>query len=83
MKGGVGLGSLQPATDRGLVVQVFGTESSLQVLLFCGNDDVIDQIRDHEAPWGAHRRGGFRDPFGHVWLVGDKSPLEPFPRFEA
>ena len=22
---------------------------------------------------------GFTDPFGHVWLVGDKSPLMPFP----
>ena len=22
---------------------------------------------------------GATDPFGHVWLVGDKSPLMPFP----
>ena len=22
-------------------------------------------------------RGGFRDPFGHSWSVGDRSPLEP------
>jgi hypothetical protein len=26
-----------------------------------------------------HRQGGFRDPFGHVWLVGDFSPLQPRP----
>jgi PhnB protein len=26
-------------------------------------------------PWGAHRQGGFLDPFGHLWLVGDMSPL--------
>jgi PhnB protein len=33
-------------------------------------------VRDHhEAPWGTHRQGGFHDPFGHLWLVGDKSPL--------
>jgi PhnB protein len=25
-----------------------------------------------------HRQGGFTDPFGHVWLVGDKSPLQRF-----
>jgi len=25
-------------------------------------------------------RRGFRDPFGRTWLVGDKTPLEPFPR---
>jgi PhnB protein len=34
-----------------------------------------DAIRNHEAPWGTHRQGGFTDPFGHIWLVGDKSPL--------
>jgi uncharacterized glyoxalase superfamily protein PhnB len=35
-------------------------------------------IQDHLAPWGPHRQGGFTDPFGHVWLVGDKSPLNSF-----
>jgi PhnB protein len=45
-----------------------------------GADGSADEIRDHEVPWGVHRQGGFRDPFGHVWLVGDKSPLRPFPR---
>jgi PhnB protein len=40
-----------------------------------GADGTIDGIQDHETPWGRHRQGGFRDPFGHVWLVGDKSPL--------
>jgi uncharacterized glyoxalase superfamily protein PhnB len=33
------------------------------------------QLEDHEHPWGTHRQGGFRDPFGHVWSVGDRSPL--------
>jgi PhnB protein len=36
-----------------------------------------DPVRDHEAPWGSHRQGGFIDPFGHRWLVGDHSPLPP------
>ncbi len=45
-----------------------------------GADGSADEIRDHEVPWGVHRQGGFRDPFGHVCLVGDKSPLQPFPR---
>jgi PhnB protein len=35
-----------------------------------------DEVRDHQRPWGVHRQGGFFDPFGHLWLVGDKSPLE-------
>ncbi len=39
-----------------------------------------DDIRDHVTPWGTHRQGGFTDPFGHIWLVGDKSPLARFPR---
>jgi PhnB protein len=32
-------------------------------------------IEEHQMPWGTHRQGGFRDPFGHNWSVGDKSPL--------
>ena len=34
-----------------------------------------DPVRDHEMPWGRHRQGGFIDPYGHRWLVGDRSPL--------
>jgi uncharacterized glyoxalase superfamily protein PhnB len=30
------------------------------------------------VPWGIHRQGGFIDPFGHLWLVGDVSPLQQF-----
>ncbi|MFI7284724.1 VOC family protein [Micromonospora chersina] len=37
-------------------------------------------IEDHRVPWGTHRQGGFTDPFGHNWSVGDKSPLSSFPR---
>ncbi|GAA3194873.1 VOC family protein [Actinocorallia longicatena] len=37
-------------------------------------------IEDHGVPWGVHRQGGFTDPFGHRWSVGDRSPLSPFPR---
>jgi uncharacterized glyoxalase superfamily protein PhnB len=44
-----------------------------------GADGSIDPVRDHEAPWGTHRQGGFFDPFGHLWLVGDMSPLTQFP----
>ena len=34
-------------------------------------------VVDHEMPWGPHRQGGFRDPFGHNWSVGDRTPLRP------
>ena len=40
-----------------------------------GADATVDPVRDHQMPWGAHRQGGFLDPFGHKWLVGDRSPL--------
>jgi len=43
-----------------------------------GANGSVANIRDYVAPWGAHRQGGFTDPFGHVWLVGDKSPLTRF-----
>jgi PhnB protein len=32
-------------------------------------------VTEHELPWGTHRQGGFHDPFGHRWSVGDPSPL--------
>jgi len=37
------------------------------------------EIEDHRVPWGTHRQGGFTDPFGHRWSVGDRSPLSRFP----
>ena len=32
-------------------------------------------VTARELPWGTHRQGGFTDPFGHKWSVGDASPL--------
>ena len=36
----------------------------------------LEPVSDHDAPWGTHRQGGFTDPFGHRWSVGDRSPLQ-------
>ena len=61
--------------------------TSTRVEVFCEDPDTfiaraiqagangVDKIRNHEAPWGVHRQGGFVDPFGHIWFVGDRSPL--------
>jgi uncharacterized glyoxalase superfamily protein PhnB len=38
-----------------------------------------DPPRDHAMPWGPHRQGSFVDPFGHLWFVGDRSPLRRHP----
>jgi PhnB protein len=67
--------------------------TSARVEVFCDDPDAViaraleggakgslDDIKDHAMPWGPHRQGGFVDPFGHIWLVGDRSPLAPFPR---
>ena len=67
--------------------------TSVRVEVFCDDPDALiaralaagasgnlEDIRDHAMPWGLHRQGGFVDPFGHRWLVGDRSPLTPFPR---
>ena len=65
--------------------------TSTRVEVFCDDPDGFieraveagaignrDAIRDHQMPWGIHRQGGFTDPFGHIWLVGDRSPLRQF-----
>ena len=62
--------------------------TSTRVEVFCDDPDAFiaraveagaqggsDPIRNHQMPWGIHRQGGFLDPFGHIWLVGDRSPL--------
>lgn len=36
----------------------------------------VQTVHDHELPWGVHRQGGFSDPFGHRWSVGDRTPLD-------
>ena len=38
--------------------------------------EVRDLVVDHHMPWGVHQQGVFTDPFGHLWFVGDRSPLE-------
>lgn len=64
--------------------------TTVRVELFVDNPDELvaravkagaagSEIKDYQRPWGVHRQGGFTDPFGHVWHVGDKSPLAPVP----
>ena len=61
---------------------------SVRVEVFCDDPDAFigraiaagakgraDPVRVHDMPWGPHRQGSFADPFGHVWFVGDRSPL--------
>jgi uncharacterized glyoxalase superfamily protein PhnB len=81
----------EPAANGWESPTVLGITSA-RVEVFCDDPDAFiaravqegargdrDRIRDHEAPWGIHRQGGFVDPFGHIWLVGDRSPLSRFP----
>jgi uncharacterized glyoxalase superfamily protein PhnB len=65
---------------------------SVRVEVFCDDPDAViaaalkagatgslADVRNHQMPWGTHRQGGFTDPFGHRWLVGDRSPLSRHP----
>ncbi len=66
--------------SRTVRVEVFvdDPDSFIERAVTAGADGSVDQIRDHQAPWGVHRQGGFIDPFGHLWLVGDRSPLRTY-----
>ena len=81
----------EPARNGWESPKAIGT-TTVRVELFCDDPDAViaraveagangsfDEIRNHQAPWGTHRQGGFVDPFGHIWLVGDISPLNRFP----
>lgn len=78
---GTGFGSPDALGATTARVEVFSGDPDAFIAraIAAGADGSLDEIRDHQAPWGVHRQGGFTDPFGHVWLVGDKSPLKPFP----
>jgi PhnB protein len=57
-------------------VEVFVTDpDAFWTRAVAAGADGHDPVRDHQMPWGPHRQGGFFDPFGHLWLVGDHSPL--------
>jgi PhnB protein len=73
-----GFASPAGAVTARVEVFVADPDAFVRRAVAAGADGSADAVRDHEAPWGTHRQGGFRDPFGHVWLVGDASPLQPF-----
>jgi PhnB protein len=65
------------AGTRTVRVEVFvdDPDGFVERAVTAGADGGVDPVRDHQMPWGTHRQGGFLDPFGHRWLVGDRSPL--------
>lgn len=54
-------------------------DAVIERAIAAGATDSPNGTRNHQAPWGTHRQGGFTDPFGHRWMVGDTSPLQPHP----
>jgi uncharacterized glyoxalase superfamily protein PhnB len=67
--------------SRTVRVEIFTDDPDgfIERAVAAGADGSVDRIRNHQMPWGTHRQGGFTDPFGHRWLVGDRSPLSPHP----
>jgi len=55
-----------PATlgTRTVRVEVFADDPDgfIERAVAAGADGSVDKIRDHQAPWGIHRQGGFIDP---------------------
>ena len=45
--------------------------SSVTGMVCLACNDVMTTV----SGWVTHRQGGFIDPFGHKWSVGDASPL--------
>lgn len=81
----------QPENNGWISPTEIGT-TTCRVEVFCADPDALirralaagatgslDDLKDHKTIWGIHRQGGFIDPFGHIWLVGDTSPLHAFP----
>ena len=56
-------------------VEVFVDEPDRVIARAVEAGAIGGETKNHICPWGTHRQGGFTDPFGHNWLVGDKSPL--------
>jgi len=82
---------LHESTDMGFESPVVVGSTTVRVEVFVDDPDVFiekaiaggatvisDGVQNHRVPWGVHRQGGFTDPFGHVWLVGDRSPLQKY-----
>jgi len=65
------------AGTRTVRIEVFvdDPDAFVERAVAAGADGAGDPVRDHQMPWGVHRQGAFLDPFGHRWLVGDRSPL--------
>lgn len=63
--------------SRTVRVEVFvdDPDSFVRRAVAAGAVGSVEDVRNHDRPWGTHRQGGFTDPFGHIWLVGDRSPL--------
>jgi uncharacterized glyoxalase superfamily protein PhnB len=83
---------LHEPTSKGFASPAAPGATTVRVEVFCDDPDKFigravaagaggsaAETRDHQRPWGVHRQGGFTDPFGHVWLVGDRSPLTRHP----
>jgi uncharacterized glyoxalase superfamily protein PhnB len=65
-------------TTTRIEVFVYVPEDMVARATSSGASDV-EPVTDHDAPWGTHSQGGFTDPFGHRWSVGDRSPLQALP----
>ena len=71
-------GEIDPvrARVRSVRIELF-VEDPVAVLdrAVAGGAKLRSGVEARDTPWGTHRQGGFTDPFGHEWSVGDAGPL--------
>lgn len=77
----------EPADNGWLCPETVGTTTTRIELFVDDPDTFVDRavragatplnpVETDDMPWGPHRQGTFRDPFGHLWFVGDHTPLD-------
>jgi PhnB protein len=65
-------------TTTRIEVFIDDPDQLIELAAHAGATDV-KPVSAHDTPWGPHRQGGFTDPFGHRWSVGDRTPLQRLP----
>src|ERR1700683_5042612 len=78
---GTGFGSPAALGATTVRVEVFSDDPDMFIAraVAAGADGSLDEVRDHQTPWGVHRQGGFTAPVGCGWVVGGQCPLMAFP----
>ena len=73
--------TLTPATAGAMTtrIELFVDDPDAVIARAVAAGAVGGHMESRPRPWGEHRQGGFVDPWGQPWLVGDRGPIESTP----